>query len=364
MATHAGKEFPEVTILAHDAGVANYGYAVLKVQLDRYTTGNPAKSIRISSVRVLEHGKFLSTMRGLTAKSSIKAETRGFVDEVRGVLDRWPSIDVQLAERFMMRTAGGALTIELVNQMLGALRVIALEYGKPIKFLPASQWKNAIKNSKSPVDLTELYAYAKPASDHQMDAALIGLYGSYMIFGLKPFISSRPRMFGEVTKKLAIQISNSHPTHLPQGRIPGAPRRPAAKKTGRPAAKKTARTKLVRQKRGVSAVTRAARESLSERELRALHKAAIREAKRELRAKLKPARKRVAPLRLVEDGTSAQMLSDGNRRFIKAGGQLIALSDAMNQPLSGTVVPGRRNKKLPVVLRSKRKPLRGLGGKR
>lgn len=77
-----------------------------------------------------------------------------------------------VAERFQTRGNSGPL-IELVSAMLGLIRG---RYKKvPIKLTIASTWKNRVQRRFN-VDLKEVYP-TTAVQPHQLDAALIGVYG-------------------------------------------------------------------------------------------------------------------------------------------------------------------------------------------
>lgn len=101
-------------------------------------------------------------------------------------LSRVVQPEAHIAERFMSRRMGG-VTIELVNMTIGILRCVCLRTGKPIKLIPASQWKNELK--RRGVLLPEVYKKAKSykVSAHEVDASLIALYGVFLRLGHKPF---------------------------------------------------------------------------------------------------------------------------------------------------------------------------------
>ena len=182
----------KILLMSHDPGVANYGYCILQVEV------NPFSDRFLKSFKILEHGKLRNTYRGISAKTSLKTETESFIGELTEILNKHP-VEVQIAERFMMRRAGGALTIELINQMIGGIRVLSNQNGIPLKIIPSSQWKNPLR--RLGVDLVPWYKYVRPVSPHQFDAVLIAIFGAYTLFRRKPFSD-------DGLKKFLMQVSS------------------------------------------------------------------------------------------------------------------------------------------------------------
>lgn len=93
-------------------------------------------------------------------------------------LDTWVGYGAKsiCAERFQVRSFGGPL-VEYVGVMLGLLK----SYGLPVKLTIASTWKNKV-NKRFGIDLKEIYPTTR-AQPHQLDAALIGIYGLEVSLG-------------------------------------------------------------------------------------------------------------------------------------------------------------------------------------
>jgi len=184
-------------LLAHDPGTANYGIAVISFDLSK----------KNFDIKIHYSSRLVSTFRGISQGTNLHTNTHDYLQEVQVLLKAYP-IDIQIAERFMMRTAGGALTIELVNQMLGALRLLCCQRKQPIKLIPSSQWKNPLKRLE--VDLPSVYKSLVGVTAHQLDAALIGVFGICTLAKIKPF--SMPG-FASVLKSVIDQLHKLEPTN-------------------------------------------------------------------------------------------------------------------------------------------------------
>lgn len=158
-----------IVIFAHDPGPVNYGYAVIRVDGPK-------------TITVLEHGKFQHTFASLKRGTSVTRQTENYLGTLEEIYERH-GVNICIAERFMMRLAGGAVTIELVNQMLGALRAFCWSKSIGLKMIPSSEWKNPIKSMG--ILLPDVYKSIRPVTAHQLDAALIGTYGSFILRGVK-----------------------------------------------------------------------------------------------------------------------------------------------------------------------------------
>jgi hypothetical protein len=143
---------PEKLILGLDPGSRNHGIALVGL-----VKGKPV----VYANSVMNHP--VSTLIEFNSAS------KAYLEE----LDEWMaySPDGVVAERFQTRGNGGPL-IEMVSVMLGLVH----QYGAPVKLTIASAWKNAIRR-KFGLDLREdVYPYST-VEPHQIDAALIGIYG-------------------------------------------------------------------------------------------------------------------------------------------------------------------------------------------
>ena len=188
-------------IIAHDPGSVNYGYAILEFAAEENTS-----SIEQLSFSVLHVGKMKSLMSTLKKSGLAEKEMRALIEEMSSLIDKWkPS--VQIAERFMSRRMGG-VTIELVNMELGALRVLSVQRGIPLKMIPASQWKNEL--ARRGVELKDaegkrgMYWESKEhgISPHELDAVWIGIYGMYSLLGARAFEGNTLALKSAVSKKL------------------------------------------------------------------------------------------------------------------------------------------------------------------
>jgi hypothetical protein len=153
------KDKPEKLILACDPGTANFGIALVGL-----VKGKP----RVYANAVM--------MRPMNDLKKVNKQGSQFKLELAQWLSARPGGII--AERFQTRGIGGT-TIETVSCMLGILSC----FGLPMKAVVASQWKNEFKR-RFGQDLKELYPTVSVAP-HQLDAALIGIYGLEQGMGTK-----------------------------------------------------------------------------------------------------------------------------------------------------------------------------------
>lgn len=193
-------ESQTVTILAHDPGSHNYGIAVIRVELPE----DPDRKVLLKGLgfSVLYASKMEHSFTTLKDAALADREMIAYLNELEGLRRKY-NPDLQIAERYMSRRMGG-VTIELVNMLLGTLRVFSLRRGIPIRLIPASQWKNELKRRE--VDLKEVYKEAKrehKRTPHEVDAVMIGLYGAFSLMKLKAFSVEDPhRLVNSVLHKL------------------------------------------------------------------------------------------------------------------------------------------------------------------
>lgn len=141
-------------ILGHDPGSRNYGLALVGLQGD--------------SVKVFANTVLMTPVDNLV---NFNAARENYLSEIAS----WVKLQKpngMIAERFQTRGNGGPL-IEMVSCMLGLL---GGTYPKmPLKLTIASAWKNKVQK-RFDVDLKEIYP-TTGVQPHQLDAALIGIYG-------------------------------------------------------------------------------------------------------------------------------------------------------------------------------------------
>lgn len=161
---------PIFTILGLDPGTNSFAYCVLDVF-------RPVKGK--FRARVKQHGMIHSTIRSLTSPETIQSELKAFKTAIHGLQDTFHP-DLLIAERYMLRRGQGGTAIECINMMLGVL----LELGLPTKYIPASQWKNAVTRTGAVLD--EVYPDMKVhgITPHQTDASHIATYGALSILKL------------------------------------------------------------------------------------------------------------------------------------------------------------------------------------
>lgn len=190
------------TILAHDPGSHNYGVAVVRIQIDEgLGTKDVIDRVPFSLVYA---GRMKSIFTSIKDSRLARQELDSFNKELHGIYEKFRP-DVQIAERFMSRRMGG-VTIELVNMLLGSLRVYSEQNNIPLRLIPASQWKNELK--RRGVDLKDLYKKAKSIkrTPHELDAAFIAVYGAFKLMKVKPFNVRNPtNLAGAVLHKLGEQ---------------------------------------------------------------------------------------------------------------------------------------------------------------
>lgn len=189
-----------LVLLSADPGTANFGFAVV-------TVPNPRLGSSLSRFKVLQFGRIHTTVR------SLKDNYRQQCDAHYDALD---SLRVQfgahafIAERFQSRRMGGT-TIECVNVMLGV--GASVFRGKPVKVLPASQWKNAAAKAEFWFD--DLYEELKPfgVTPHAIDAVCIALYGLGMLAKTSaPFnFVNVPQLAAKLKKALHVDIGEPPP---------------------------------------------------------------------------------------------------------------------------------------------------------
>lgn len=200
--------------MAHDPGPKNYGLAVLRVELDLLDKSLSKKERREEVLNSLPFSivhleKLETRYTDLKSPGKIERETAAYTKTIHALCKKH-SVDVQIAERYMSRRMGG-VTIELVNMMLGSLRTLSNEMGKPIKLIPASQWKNELKRRE--VDLELLYRFAKgyKVSDHEVDAVMIALYGVFILMRRLPYsMHELPELINAVAAKVARVAESRH----------------------------------------------------------------------------------------------------------------------------------------------------------
>jgi len=144
-------------VLSLDPGSANMGISVV--------------AANDSHLRIMANSIVYEPIFDLTILNSQRSP---FIAEI----ERWVELyrpQAFVAERFQTRGIKGK-TVECVNIMIG---LIAGRWPEiPIRFIPASQWKNAHhRRFKSDEDrLDNMYKRCR-TTPHQLDSAFIGVYG-------------------------------------------------------------------------------------------------------------------------------------------------------------------------------------------
>jgi hypothetical protein len=156
-------------ILACDPGKRNFGIACVGVK-----DGKPdviANAMLTNPITTFTNGYL--------------AQRRAFSKELRRWFDLYEP-DLVIAERFQTRGNGGP-TIELVsamNMLVGLIRA-----DRPVKYIPASQWKVAFNRRWGDDELKSMYEDCLTLP-HPLDASLIGVYG--LEYALQQQLSYKP----------------------------------------------------------------------------------------------------------------------------------------------------------------------------
>ncbi len=176
-------------ILACDPGTSNFGVSCV--------------GVRNEKIDVIANSLLTNPIQTLTA--GFKAERTAYRDE----LMRWIELydpDLIIAERFQMRGGSSAgTTIEVVATMNALLGVLTK---KPIKYVIASQWKNAFNKRWAAGDKEFLKSLYKEiaTTPHVLDASLIGVYGlEYAMQRQLKYTPSRMIEMVEVTSCLELK---------------------------------------------------------------------------------------------------------------------------------------------------------------
>lgn len=157
-------------ILSLDPGTKNYGYAVWETSSGR--------------AQLRQAGRIFTTV--IAPNRSLREQVEVHSTTLESLIEEFQITHI-IAERYQSRRMGGT-TIESVNMMLGAIAQICVTRGIHFKFIPASQWKNAI-NRVSDEYLVGEYDEGKPfkITPHTVDAVMIGVYGMGVMKSLNPF---------------------------------------------------------------------------------------------------------------------------------------------------------------------------------
>lgn len=158
-------------ILSLDPGTKNYGYAVWETSGDR--------------ARMRQAGRIFTTI--IAPNRGLLRQVRDHSETLTRLIDEF-KVTHLIAERFQSRRMGGT-TIESVNMMLGSIAEICHSRGIHFKFIPASQWKNAISRVDEEYLVGE-YQNGKPykITPHTVDAVMIGVYGFGVMKSMDPFL--------------------------------------------------------------------------------------------------------------------------------------------------------------------------------
>lgn len=152
-----------ITILGHDPGITNAGFAVVSFRPDPRGHKFPCQ-YKIRQVGILENT--LSDLKVNPRKQLVE-----YGNELLALVKKYKAKHL-IAERFMIRSFRTA-TAEYVSWMLGSLDT-RLEYETKINTtaIPAVTWKNAVKRI---FDLDAFYK-STHAFPHEIDSVLLAFY--------------------------------------------------------------------------------------------------------------------------------------------------------------------------------------------
>lgn len=159
-------------IMCHDPGTTSYGYSIIRAS-------SVSRGLKPDvKIKVLTNGLCQNLVKELKSGRVLRTTLEAHNQWARK-LEKKFKVQFVAAERYMARGGKGP-TIEAVNMMLGKL----IHWDMPCKVIPASQWKNAVRRAN--VELDTWYKWAK-VTPHQLDACLIGVYMSSVLYGHKGF---------------------------------------------------------------------------------------------------------------------------------------------------------------------------------
>lgn len=167
----------KIQLLACDPGTANFGYAIVEAVIE--------DGLCPSQFKVLQYGKLNCTVRQLTGGMS--SNIGMYIATIKFLMAKYPNLNGAILERFQTRGIGGP-TIELVSLMIGIVSTLFHENELPVKAIIASQWKQSC--NRSDIVLDDMYGKYKDqvkATPHEVDAAMIGLYGLHLFARHKPY---------------------------------------------------------------------------------------------------------------------------------------------------------------------------------
>ena len=167
-------------LMSHDTGTTNYGFAVWKVQANANSSGEPTLRLKL-----LHRGMVWTVVRDLKGRSPTD-EILEYLAWITSIEDQY-DVRAHIAERYMARNTSRSTVIEAVSLMLGGLALHCAQTKKAFKVIPASEWKNEVR--RAGVDLEAAYARAKgnKVEPHEVDAALIGVYGAHKLARIRAF---------------------------------------------------------------------------------------------------------------------------------------------------------------------------------
>ena len=182
-------------IVADDPATVNYGRAILEV------------SCRIDTLKFkIKTAKLVTTLiKSDQVKGDIYGTEKSYIRALRRMAIKYGPFDMFIAERFMPRGGTGLVGHgEAISMMLGLnvhiLGKLSRNTGVDrCKLIPAVSWKTQIRRY---FELKDLYKMVKPCPEHLLDAVMIGLYGAYTHFNLKPYNTLKTKDVAYIKNRL------------------------------------------------------------------------------------------------------------------------------------------------------------------
>lgn len=178
------KEPKELICVGFDPGIKNHAVSILHLTfIDGVKVlGKSDKPQNVLKVKIIKSGILSNPMYDINI--DVIEQNRKYCNEVQRILDKYQP-QVVCAERFQNRGfRAGGVQMEAVNLMLGALATLPQFDTRMLKLVSPMVWKAAIKRK---YDLKEQYKLCDYPV-HELDAALIGIYGAHILLNKKPFV--------------------------------------------------------------------------------------------------------------------------------------------------------------------------------
>ena len=174
-----------IRVVSHDPGICNYAVSVMDITfIDNAKVITSKGTVRknLLEIKIIKSGMLTSPMNDVNL--DVVSQNRTYCAEIQRILNKYQP-DIVCAERFQNRGfRAGGVQIEAVNLMLGALASLPQFDTRELKLVSPMVWKSALKKRH---DLKGEYKKCRfPV--HELDAALIGIYGAHILTKRKPFV--------------------------------------------------------------------------------------------------------------------------------------------------------------------------------